>query len=177
MTAPNQAKRSRWHHFFFFITFALLLVAIGAIKAGFELMEGLRSADEYQDQGIVTFIPKRIIERQEDTNLSALVVRTHSTKTVTYLEYWAQEHSGWRYRVKRSLSLARETIKSGTPIERRVFTIKGTNRYITTEPEETAESYARGERSYAQLLLGLGGAYCASYLAYLFIYWRPRRKA
>ena len=177
MTAPNRPKRSRWHSFLFFITFALLLVAIGAVKAGFDLMEGLRSADEYQDQGVVTFVPKRVIQKQEEMQVTSRVVRSHQTKTVTYLEYWAQEHSGWRYRVKRSASLAREAIKSGSPIERRVFTIKDTNRYITTEPEATAESYTRGERGYAQLLIGLGGAYCAAYLTYLFIYWRQRRTA
>lgn len=177
MTTPNRPKRSRWHNFLFFITFGLLLVAIGAIKAGFDLMEGLRSADEYQDQGVVTFIPKRVIQKQEEMQGTSRVVRSNRTKTVTYLEYWAQEHSGWRYRVKRSASLAREDIKSGSPIERRVFTIKDTKRYITTEPEATAESYARGERGYVQLLIGLGGAYCAAYFTYLLIYWRQRRKA
>ncbi len=161
---------------FFVITLALLLVAIGALKAGLDLMGTVRSADEYIDQGVMTFVPQRIVTKREEQQLSAKAYRSHTVRTVHYLEYRASAHSSWRYRQKMSQSTAKELLAAGTPIERRVFTIKDTNRYITTEPEESAQSYAGSSYSYALILVGLGGGYCAAYLTYVVLLWRSRRR-
>lgn len=169
-------KRSKWHSFITMVSIALLLVAIGAIKAGLDLMEGLRSADEYQDQGVKTFVATHVVALQEETHGTSSMRRRNPTHTVYYLEYRAQEHSGWRYRDKMGKSLGEQRIKDGATVQRRVMTIKDTNRYVTTEVDETPESFAHSEHSYAQILVGLGSAYIASYLTYLILKWYQRRR-
>lgn len=158
------------------LSLALLFIAMGAVKAGYDLWQAKRSADEYLDQGVITFVATRMVVVKEKVQGKSGINPRNQYHSVNYLEYRAKEHSGWRYREPMGRVEGRKCIAAQKTIERRVFTIKSANRYVTVEPEETPESYAQGTRSYALLLLGLGGAYIAAFLTFHLQMWRQRRR-
>ena len=134
----------------------LLLLAAGMIYAGGSLLLSVRSSEEYEDKGIMTFEPYRVLPQAVKNTGNAQSRRTNPTKTV-YMVYYRASDSGYEWhREVASQSVGEQIVAQGEPVERRVLVIIEEGSYITVEADQTAESYTAGlrRRSYAVI----GGA-------------------
>ena len=134
----------------------LLLLAAGMIYAGGSLLLSVRSSEEYEDKGIMTFEPYRVLPQAVKNTGNAQSRRTNPTKTV-YMVYYRASGSGYEWhREAASQSVGEQIVAQGEPVERRVLVIIEEGSYFTVEADQTAESYTAGlrRRSYAVI----GGA-------------------
>ena len=132
----------------------LLLLAAALIYAGGSLLLSVRSADEYEDKGIMTFEPYRVLPHSVRNTGNAYSRRTNPTKTV-YMVYYRAPGSGYEWhREAASKSVGEKIVTQGEPVERRVLVIVEEGSYITVEADQTAESYTAGLRRRGYAVIG-----------------------
>ena len=132
----------------------LFLLAIGMIYAGGSLLLSVRSSDEYEDKGIMTFEPYRVLPQSVRNTGNAYSRRTNPTKTV-YMVYYRASGSGYEWhREVASQSVGERIVAQGEPVERRVLVIVEEGSYITVEADQTAESYTAGLRRRGYAVIG-----------------------
>lgn len=118
----------------------LLLLAAGMIYAGGSLLLSIRSSDEYEDKGVMTFEPYRVLPHAVKNTGNAQSRRTNPTKTV-YMVYYHASGSGYEWhREVATQSVGEQIVTQGDPVERRVLVIVGEGSYITVEADQTAEA-------------------------------------
>ena len=141
----------------------LILAAVCLYTAGKELHQ-IRPADAYEDEGVRTFLPRRVFPMTVENTGTGRDKRLHPTKTVYVVEHLANDGSGYKWSLEvSSKGSGQRIVALGEPVERRVLMIPGENGYITVEPEETAESYTAGlERRFRTIVL-LSGGYLVLY--------------
>ena len=132
----------------------LLLLAAGMIYAGGSLLLSIRSADEYEDKGVMTFEPYRVLPHAVKNTGNAQSRRTNPTKTV-YMVYYRAPGSGYEWhREAATRSVGERIVTQGEPVERRVLVIVEEGYYITVEADQTAESYTAGLRRRGYAVMG-----------------------
>lgn len=132
----------------------LLLLAAGMIYAGGSLLLSIRSSDEYEDKGVMTFEPYRVLPHAVKNTGNAQSRRTNPTKTV-YMVYYRASGSGYEWhREAATRSVGEQIVTQGDPVERRVLVIVGEGSYITVEADQTAESYTAGLRRRGYAVIG-----------------------
>lgn len=132
----------------------LLLLAAGMIYAGGSLLLSIRSSDEYEDKGVMTFEPYRVLPHAVKNTGNAQSRRTNPTKTV-YMVYYRASGSGYEWhREVATQSVGEQIVTQGDPVERRVLVIVGEGSYITVEADQTAESYTAGLRRRGYAVIG-----------------------
>ena len=154
------------------ISIALLIVAIIGAGMGIKNISSVRPASDYEDKGVYEFIPCKIVPVQrENTGATARQRRLHPTKIVYVLHYRAQGHSSYRYRLDTAGEYtAKQMLAEKKSVVRRVLAIKSTNRYLTVEPELTAETYTRSQQYNYIWIMGCS----LLYIGFFAVYLRPK---
>ncbi len=154
-----------------------VLAAAWLYVAGKNLAE-IRPADQYQDKGVHRFLPQKVLPTQVENTATGRHGRLHPTKTVYFVFYRAEDGSNYQW--KREVSTQKggqEIVEEGQAVERRVLSIRDEKKYITVEPDQTAESYTGGLRWKYEWMVGLSAAYIGVYLAsWIVLLLRRRRK-
>lgn len=109
------------------------------------------SADAYEDMGIETFYPTRVLPHQESYSQKSGHRRTSGTRTVYEIVYQSASRHKWTPEVG-SKDSAQKIVAEGEPVDRRILHYKGETSYITIPAEDTVDSYVQGNcRSYLRI--------------------------
>lgn len=103
------------------------------------------SADAYEDMGIETFYPTRVLPHQESYSQKSGHRRTSGTRTVYEIVYQSASRHKWTPEVG-SKDSAQKIVAEGEPVDRRILHYKGETSYITIPAEDTVDSYVQGNR-------------------------------
>ncbi len=138
-----------------------LLLAGSTFYFSFKYSGEVLSASDYEDKGVYTFIPYRVLsERVENTSAISRERRLHPYKIAYRVQYKTTERSGYKYKVDTAgKGTGNKIIEEGKPIERRVLQIKKTRRYVTVEPSENAETFTSGQSSWYNMLMAISGGF------------------
>ena len=118
------------------------------------------SADAYEDMGIETFYPTRVLPHQESYSQKSGHRRTSGTRTVYEIVYQSASRHKWTPEVG-SKESAQKIVTEGEPVDRRILHYKGETSYITIPAEDTVDSYVQKNRRSYLRGLALSGLYLA----------------
>lgn len=155
----------------------LILASVCLYTAGTEL-HGLRPATAYEDDGVHTFYPYRVLPTQvENTSPYSRDRRMNPTKTVYVVHYAANDRSGYKWSEQTSSkSSGQRIVALRQPVERRVLIIPSENAYITVKPDQTAESYTAELGQRYRIIMILSGGYLLIYAAAWGLIWVRKKK-
>lgn len=144
----------------------LLVLAVALVVVGGKGLLHTHSAEEFEDKGVHTFVPQRVLPTPKRNTSTGREQRNNPTKTVYMLHYKTQDGSGYQWQVEFSTkSSANNALAAGQSVERRVLALKENGHYVTVEPQDDAKSYAASERKkFGFLTLG-GALYLVIFLA------------
>ncbi len=149
----------------FVVGLMLLLLSAAAGCLCIKYLSAIAPADSYEDEGVHTFLPYRVLPIQvRNTGAGGRDRRMDPTKTVYMVCYRATDGSGYRWTdraITRELGL--EVVDAQAAVERRVLSIPADRSYITVRPDQSAESYTAGLRQRYIVVLALAGAYILLY--------------
>lgn len=147
----------------------LLILSAAVWLAGVQGLLKLHSADEYEDKGVLQFIPKHVYPSPRK-NRSGIPrdQRNNPIKTVYVLEYASSD--GYKIEVEYSTkSPAQKVLREKKALSQRVLALKENGRYITVDPEHTAESYAASQRRKYLVATLLSTLYIVGFFAVLIL--------
>ena len=158
---------------------ALFIVSLVTLYRGWKGAAAVRPADSYEDRGVHTFAPYRVLPVQvENTSGSRRYRRMHPTRTVYMVQYRTTNESGYRWRKEApSRSLGLDIVAKKAPEKRRVLAIRGQKKYISIEAEQTAESYTAGLKRKYRWMAGLSAIYGAGFLIAACMIFLRRRES
>lgn len=147
-----------------FLSMAGILLLILSAAMGYISIKNraaLLPASSYEDKGVHTFLPYRVLPVQvENTGALGRDRRMNPTKTVYMVYYRAADGSGYQWADRAvTRELGQEIVEAGTAVERRVLTIPADRTYITVEPDQSAESYVAQLQYKYNYILGLSVIY------------------
>lgn len=158
----------------FFVTLFGAALLFGALSVWY--LVSLPEPEIYQDQGIYTFLPYRVLPIQVKNTATGRSRRMNPVKTVYKVYYRTEEYSGYQWKEEVPSKRAGEkTVAEKKPVRRRVLSVPESGTYITVEENLTAKSYIQGLRRRYLLILGLSLFYCAAYLTVLGVSMKMRR--
>lgn len=152
----------------------MLVLALACLYVGIERFMKIPSAKIYEDKGIHTFLPYRVLPTQVKNTASGRQGRIHPTKTVYYLYY--KEVGGTGYKWKEEVSTRKEgeeKISEGRQVKRRVLSMKKERKYITVKPQQTAKSYVSKQRRVYGIMSGCS---IIVLLVYFAVWIRKRKR-
>ena len=132
------------------IAIILILVAFCTAVVSVKWYVEQPSADAYEDMGIETFYPTRVLPHQESYSQKSGHRRTSGTRTVYEIVYQSASRHKWTPEVGSKDS--QKIVAEGEPVDRRILHYKGETSYITIPAEDTVDSYVQGNcRSYLRI--------------------------
>lgn len=155
----------------FMVGVFLLVLSLAAIYVGWTEYADVRDAGEYEDRGVISFAPHRVLPEQvKNTSGSSQDRRMNPTRTAYMVYYRATDGSGYQWKEEAaSKSIGQDIVSAGVEVERRVLRLPAEGSYITLEPEQTAESYTEGLRQRYTLMVGVSAVYIAGYVLVLVV--------
>ena len=154
----------------------LLILSAASIYAALQSLSELRPAEDYEDQGILTFKPYAVYPVQVENTGSGRSRRMNPTRTVYMVYYRATDGSGYQWTDEASSrDRGREVVEAGETVKRRVLSIPEDRTYITVEPEQTAGSYTEGLRKRYTGIVTIGTLYIMFYVIVLLLTGLVRR--
>ncbi len=169
----------KWRSFLFMGGIVLLILAGAAAWTAVQGLMELRPAGDYEDAGTRTFYPRRVLPVQvSSSGYNGRGRRTERTRTAYMVYYRAADGSGYEWRDEVPTRMAgQDIVDDKVAVERRVLRIPADGTYITVEPDQTAESYTAGLRTWYVVCLGAGGSYLLIYGgAWCFLLLSRRRR-
>ena len=142
------------------IAIILILVALSTAVVSVKRYVEQPSADAYEDMGVETFYPTRVLPHQESYSQKSGHRRTSGTRTVYEIVYQSASTHKWTPEVG-SKESAQKIVTEGEPVDRRILHYKGETSYITIPAEDTADSYVQKNRRSYLRGLALSGLYLA----------------
>lgn len=159
----------------FAISIMLLVAAPISLYFSMRNLTQIRTASDYDDLGIYTFVPDEVYPIQVENHATGRAGRNHPTKTVYVVSYRAEDGSGYQYRQEFAVeTLAQNVLKEGEPIQRRVLSIPHENSYTTIDVEETVESYTLHQKMTYLVIAGASSLYLLAWISMLVIRRRKR---
>lgn len=154
------------------ISIVLLIIAVIGAGMSIKNITAVRPAEDYIDKGVFEFIPYKIMPTQrENTGATSRQRRLHPTKIVYVLHYKAQGHASYIYKLDTAGEYtAKQMLAEKKSLSRKVLAIKSTNRYITIEPDLTAETYTRSQQYRYVWIIGCS----LLYIGFFAFYIRPK---
>lgn len=142
----------------------LLMVAAIILGLGIKNMLTVRPASAYEDKGVHTFTPVEIYPVQKkNTSSYGRSRRMHPTTTVYRVRYEATDGSGYRCsREAGSTETSAQLLAEEGDIVQRVLYIHDEDAIVVVDPDESAESYAAGERQRYLLMILIPGLFLAA---------------
>lgn len=161
------------------VILVLFIVSLTILYIAGKGLMSMRPADSYQDKGVYTFVPTKVLPHQvRNTSTSRRYRRMNSTKTEYMIYYQTTDQSRYEWKVKAvTKSSGEKTVEEGIPVERKVLSIPESGTYITVEPDQTAEDYVRGQRRRNYILAGISLVYIivVAIAGFVWLLRRPRR--
>ena len=153
----------------------LLILSATVSYLSVKNLSTIHSVDSYEDKGVYTFLPYRVLPVQvKNTGASGRSRRMNPTKTVYIVYYQASDGSGYQWSKQvPNKDMGQKTIDDGMSVTRRVLYITDDNTYITVESEQTAETYTAELRQRYLIALGVSIGYI---LLYVLLTWYTIRK-
>jgi hypothetical protein len=134
-----------------------------------------RPAEAYEDKGIYTFKAHSVYPTQVK-NTTNRYNRRQTTRTVYMVAYKTTVGSGYQWKEEApTKSTGNQWIKEGKTTQRRVLSIKETNKYITVDPKYTAETYVSHNKSKYTIILLVSGLYLIGYVG-VWIHKREKQR-
>lgn len=144
--------------------FLLLILAAAALYVCLRELPGLHSAEDYEDRGVYTFAPYRVLPHQQANNSSGRTQRMNPTKTVYMVYYREVNGAGYRWTQQvASKDAGNRIVEQGQPVERRVLAILEEGTYFTIDPQLSAQDYADSRLQKYLAVLTASVAYLAFY--------------
>ena len=154
----------------------LLILSAASIYVSLQSLSGLRPAEDYEDQGVLTFKPYAVYPVQVENSGSGRSRRMNPTRTVYMVYYRATDDSGYQWTDElSSRDQGLEVVKAGAAVKRRVLSIPKDRTYITVELEQTARSYTEGLRRRYTGIVTIGTLYIMFYVIVLLLVKLVRR--
>lgn len=149
----------------------LLILSAASMYVALKALSELRPAEDYEDQGVLTFRPYDVLPVQvQNTGASSRDRRMNPTKTVYMVYYLATDGSGYKWSDEAlTRDLGKDIVEAGETVRRRVLSIPSDGTYITVEPEQTAGSYAESLRRRYTRIVGLSALYILFYFIVLIL--------
>lgn len=149
----------------------LLILSAASMYVALKALSELRPAEDYEDQGVLTFRPYDVLPVQvQNTGASSRDRRMNPTKTVYMVYYLATDGSGYKWSDEAlTRDLGEDIVEAGETVSRRVLSIPSDGTYITVEPEQTAGSYAESLRERYTRIVGLSTLYILFYFIVLIL--------
>ncbi len=155
----------------------LFILALGLTYVAAKNLTEIRPADQYQEKGVHRFLPQQVLPTQVKNTVTGRYGRLHPTKTVYLVCYRAEDGSNYQWKREVSTQKGGQAIvEEGQAVERRVLSIRDEKKYITIEPDQTAEIYTAGLRRKYEWMVGLSAAYASVYLTVWVIILARRHK-
>ena len=147
-----------------------LMVAVIILGLGIKNILTVLPASAYEDKGVHTFTPIEIYPVQKkNTSSYGRSRRMHPTVTVYKVRYEATDGSGYRCSIEAgSTETSAQLLAEKGDIVQRVLYVPEADSIVIVDPDESAESYAAGERQRYLLMIvvpGLFIAVCAAVFA------------
>ena len=154
----------------------LLILSAASIYVSLQSLSGLRLAEDYEDQGVLTFQPYAVYPVQVE-NTGSGSRRMNPTRTVYMVYYRATDGSGYQWTDEvSSRDQGMEVVKAGAAVKRRVLSIPEDRTYITVEPEQNAGSYTENLRRRYTGIVTVGTLYILFYGIVLLLTKLVRRR-
>ena len=148
----------------------LMMVAVIILGLGIKNILTVLPASAYEDKGVHTFTPIEIYPVQKkNTSSYGRSRRMHPTTTVYKVRYEATDGSGYRCSFEAgSTETSAQLLAAEGDIVQRVLYVPEADSIVIVDPDESAESYAAGERQRYLLMIVVPGiliAVCAAVFA------------
>ena len=148
----------------------LMMVAVIILGLGIKNILTVLPASAYEDKGVHTFTPIEIYPVQKkNTSSYGRSRRMHPTTTVYKVRYEATDGSGYRCSFEAgSTETSAQLLAAEGDIVQRVLYVPEADSIVIVGPDESAESYAVGERQRYMLMIVVPGiliAVCAAVFA------------
>ena len=142
----------------------LLMVAAIILGLGIKNILTVLPASAYEDKGVHTFTPIEIYPVQKkNTSSYGRSRRMNPTTTVYKVRYEATDGSGYRCsREAGSTETSARLLAEEGDIVQRVLYIHDEDAIVVVDPDESAESYAAGERQRYLLMILIPGLFLAA---------------
>lgn len=150
----------------------LCFLAVLLIAYSFYFTMKERPAEAYEDEGVYTFKASSVYPTQVEISRSNKA--RQKTRTAYVVTYKSKGGYQWQEEAP-AQSIGKQWVKEGKTVERKVFSIRDTNTYITVDPKYTPESYVAHNRSRYTIMLLVGGVYLIGYMAYQ-LHMREKRR-
>lgn len=155
-----------------------LVLSMAFLYVGVKGIATVRPASGYEDMGVHTFSPYRVLPVSVENTSTGRDKRLNPKKTVYVVYYQTLDGSSYQWQVDTgsSKSEANKILAAGESVERRVLSIRGTGKYITVGAELTADTYVEGQKQRYFWMAGLSGGYLVLCLAGWVIMRQSQRK-
>ena len=147
-----------------------LILSIAFLSLGVKGITTLHPASDYEDMGVHTFFPYRVLPHSvKNTSGSSRDRRMNPTKTVYMVYYKTEDGTGyqWKRDAGSSKDSANKILAAGESVDRRVLSIKENGKYMTVDAQLTADTYVAGQQQRYLWMVGLSGGY----LVLCFVAW------
>lgn len=137
-----------------------IIISMAFLYLGIKGISQIRPATDYTDTGVHTFVPYRVLPQTMENHATGRSKRNNPTKTIYVVHYHTLD--GTKYQWKQNSSYknsAEQILAKGESVNRRVLSIKEERKYITVEPELTAETYAAGQQKRHHWMIVLSSCY------------------
>ena len=140
-----------------------LMVAVIILGLGIKNILTVLPASAYEDKGVHTFTPIEIYPVQKkNTSSYGRSRRMHPTVTVYKVRYEATDGSGYRCSFEAgSTEMSAQLLAAEGDIVQRVLYVPEADSIVIVDPDESAESYAAGERQRYLLMIVVPGIFIA----------------
>lgn len=155
----------------------LFILAAAFLFLGLKGLPTVLPASDYEDMGTQTFSPYRVTPIQVKNTATGRNKRLKPTKTAYMVCYRALvDGTAYEWKVNAGSTKDKaQQIQSAGNVERRILKVKESGNVVTTEPEQTAESYTNRQKQRYVFMVGLSAAYLAIYLAAWVILLKRRK--
>ena len=143
-----------------------IIPAVCSLYLGVQGITTIRPASDYEDMGVHTFFPYRVLPHSVENTSTGRDKRLYPTKTVYVVYYQTSDGMCYQWKVETSNDKddANQILAAGESVDRRVLSIRETGKYMTVDAELTADTYVSGQQKRYLRMVWLSGDYLLLYL-------------
>lgn len=172
--SKSESKNKQLLKSILYIVDAILIsMALYGLYFGIQGLNGVRPVSAYEDKGVHSFMPVRVLPVRAANSSAGNSKQTGSTKLVYAVYYRTNEKPAYSWQKRyTNRSVATNILKQKAPVERQVFAIKDSKNYITLDKEQTIDAYVFSRKEKYFKILGIAGGLLIGYLLLYLIFRR-----
>lgn len=138
-----------------------IIPAVCSLYLGVQGITAIRPASDYEDMGVHTFSPYRVLPHSVENTSTGRDKRLYPTKTVYVVYYQTSDGTRYQWEVEtgNDKDYANQILAAGESVDRRVLSIRETGKYMTVDAELTADTYVVGQQKRHLRMVWLSGGY------------------